>query len=60
MKTKKFDKKLILNKTTVVTLEQNQMKGIYGGTLPTEMFCKPTNWGCPTDWGCRISDIPYC
>jgi hypothetical protein len=48
MKTKKFDKKLNLNKTTIVTLGKNQMKVINGGTLPTEMFCKPTNWGCPT------------
>jgi hypothetical protein len=60
MKTKKFDKKLILNKTTIVTLEQNQMKGIYGGTLPTEMQC-PTEIKCiPTYWGCRITDTPYC
>ncbi len=53
MKTKKFDKKLILNKTTIVTLEQKQMNEIYGGTLPTDNKCKPTQWGCPTD-------IPYC
>ena len=48
MKTKKFDKKLVLNKTTIVTLVQNQMNAVYGGTLPTEMECKPTDWGCPT------------
>lgn len=53
MKTKKFDKKLNLNKTTIVSLEQKQMNEIHGGTLPTEMKCKPTDWGCPTD-------VPVC
>lgn len=53
MKTKNFDKKLILNKTTIVTLELKQMNELHGGTLPTEMKCKPTDRGCPTD-------VPYC
>ncbi len=50
MKTQRFDKKLTLNKKTIATLDQDQMQGIYGGTLPTEMFCKTSrDYPCPTD-----------
>jgi len=65
MKTKNFDKKLILNKKTIVTLEQEQMNELHGGTLPTEMTCPteikciPTYWDCPTRLGCP-TETPYC
>jgi len=55
MKNQKFNKKLSLNKQTVAALDQNQMSGVYGGTLPTEMYCKTTrDYPCATDT-CRCS-----
>lgn len=58
MKNQKFDKKLFLNKQTVATLAQDQMNQVYGGTLPTEMYCKTTrDYPCPTDVTCRCSAL---
>lgn len=49
MKAKEFHKKLLLNRSTIDNLDQSHMTRICGGTLPTEMYCKPTDWDCPTD-----------
>jgi len=54
MKDQKFNKKLSLNKQTVAALDQNQMNGVYGGTLPTEMYCKTTRDYPCTTLGCGI------
>lgn len=59
MKNQKFNKKLSLNKQTVAALDQNQMGSVYGGTLPTEMFCKTTrDYPCGTNT-CQCS-YPEC
>ncbi len=63
MKTQ-INKKLALNKKTIAPLGHQQMNGIHGGTLPTEMFCKTTrDYPCPTDptyRTCEQTQEPYC
>jgi hypothetical protein len=56
MKSKKFDKKLMLKKKTVVNLKSHDMKGIYGGA-DTEVWCPTGFTYCVT--GC-ISECPRC
>jgi hypothetical protein len=58
MKTRKFDKKLVLSKETVADLTGNEMRAVYGG-LATDYYvskcvtdclsCYPTNQSkcCP-------------
>lgn len=49
MKTKNFDKKLILNKTTVASLELAEMNDIKGGidrSLLTACLTCATNYPC--------------
>jgi natural product precursor len=57
MKTKKFNKKLGLNKTTIADLDVRQMKGLKGGgiTETCPWVCEPTrkcSGGCPVTEGC--------
>jgi natural product precursor len=52
MTTRKFDKKLVLNKRTVSHLDNKEMKNLHGGAKVTqrETLCPPTcltcNWEC--------------
>ena len=68
MKTKKFNKRLSLNKKTVANLSNYELNYVLGGVLTNETIfhacdtegiaCRPTTQctgGCPTDW---CSDIP--
>ena len=43
MKTKSFNKKLVLNKTTIVNLNGEEMSGLKGGFL-TLITCPVTAW----------------
>lgn len=45
MKTRKFDKKLTLNKETVSNLNNGQMKLAYGGAPPTDVVYEKTVGG---------------
>jgi hypothetical protein len=60
MKTKKFNKILVLNKKTVVNLDIDQMKGIYGGeSTPMSLcltYCWPNN-NCISNTICQ-EDCP--
>jgi len=38
MKTKKFEKKLTLSKTTVANLENEELLAIKGGTVATKLY----------------------
>jgi hypothetical protein len=61
MKTKVIDKKLSLNKKTVVNLEQKTMQGIYGGaTERTDCFsnCASDCFRCMTITRCSDCCIP--
>ena len=42
MKTKKFNKKLDLNKSTVVNLNNNDISKVYGGAVTEYPACIPT------------------
>jgi natural product precursor len=44
MKTKKFNRKLNLNKNTVSNLDNSTMKNIKGGTLLSDCLC--SNFDC--------------
>ena len=48
MKTKRFDKKLVLNKKTIAHLVNGEMKAVEGGVLIT-YTCPDTCRTCPTD-----------
>ncbi len=59
MKTKKFNKRLTLNKSTVVNLNNSDMSKVYGGewTDPGECIrtvnftkCANSCTLCPTEW----------
>jgi len=53
MKTKKFNKKLALNKKTVVNLDGSMMNGVKGGT--------DTYYTCPTGFTvCRTACVTEC
>ncbi len=54
MKTKKFNKKLTLNKKTVVNLDSSNMNGVQGGIVETYYTC-PTNLT-----HCRTRCATYC
>jgi len=54
MKTKKFEKKLSINKSTVTHLQGSDLKNIKGGAVTQIMGC--TNIYCNT----IISCIKYC
>jgi hypothetical protein len=67
MKTKKFNKKLTLNKKTISNLENGQMKDAYGGA-PSDIYYKQTGpidppppvytcYSCPN---CPVSICPDC
>ena len=51
MKTKKFSKKLSLNKKTIADLDNGKMKGVYGGVLQSVntdcASCFYTGCNCP-------------
>lgn len=56
MKTKRFDKKLVLNKKTIAHLHNGEMKAVAGGNPPGPI-CKSAplltcvsafGWSCPT------------
>jgi hypothetical protein len=47
MKTKKFSKKLVLNKKTVANLENGEMKKVQGGKTVVSCPCPRTEF-CPT------------
>jgi len=49
MKTKKFSKKLWLNKKTIADLKSNEMKNVYGA----DTTCK-----CPPDWTITCGSTP--
>lgn len=56
MKTKKFSKKLVLNKKTIVNLDGRSMSGIIGGltavtNCPEDDNCISAPWLCYTDPG---------
>ena len=55
MKTKKLDKKLILNKQTVVRLNNDEMKKLEGGVSIAHDSCAHS--GCPN---CMESTIVFC
>jgi hypothetical protein len=48
MKTKKFEKKLVLKKKTIANLNNGQLGQVKGGLLPTRTDCL-TCVDCPTD-----------
>jgi hypothetical protein len=67
MKSKKFEKKLELNKETIANLKINQMKDIRGGLAPSEKSECATCSGCTCPNYCsqqtcsNLSDQPsYC
>lgn len=49
MKTKKFMKRLALNKKTIANLNSNQMKSVIGGESGDPPSC-PTHPNCGTSW----------
>jgi len=61
MKAKKLEKKLTLNKATIVNLNNDQMDSARGGTAPTIEPCtnrictRPIV--CDTEWDCGTSDL---
>jgi natural product precursor len=54
MNTKKTRKKLVLNKSTVASLENTNMKVVYGGIDPTVIVSMCLR--CPPDWTLLCSD----
>lgn len=59
MKTKKFEKKLSLNKKTIADLEageQNAVKGGFGGTGRSFCWCYPSLPTCT----CPYTGVPVC
>lgn len=54
MKTKKFNKRLALNKNTVANLNNGDMRSIYGGsdTTPTRCIVTMDITNCQTDCVC--------
>jgi hypothetical protein len=48
MKTKKFNKRLALNKKTIADLNDSQKDAVYGGDLASKLFsaCCPTAHTC--------------
>jgi len=57
MKTKAFNKRLELNKTTVANLEDRQMDKVKGGTRTIPWVCN-TSWAEPCN--CNTSDADPC
>jgi natural product precursor len=49
MKTKTFEKKLSLNKKTVVDLDNREMKKIYGGISTGVYTCYPCTYAMCTE-----------
>jgi len=49
MKTKKFSKKLALNKKTIADLKSNDMVDIHGGELPPRSWPYTGCFACFTD-----------
>ncbi len=50
MKTKKFDKKLVLNKKTISDLKNGELEAVIGGrtrTCYTVLFLDDVCWACP-------------
>jgi hypothetical protein len=56
MKTKKFEKKLALNKQTVSNLNKSQMNGINGAGPTTNITCE----FCDTVVSCEETLCPIC
>jgi natural product precursor len=60
MKTKKFNKKLSLNKKTIANLGNNELNYVLGGYPTDARICKPTTQctgGCvETDYSCPPCD----
>ena len=52
MKTKKFTKKLLLNKTTVTNLSNDESKKILGGNNTAEFTSCPEACLCLSDYDC--------
>jgi len=62
MKTKRFDKKLVLNKKTIAHLGRGELNAVEGGIecLMTISYC-PTYRTCPTDCKtCLQTGVPVC
>jgi hypothetical protein len=64
MKQKKFNKKLGLNKSTVVNLNRQEMKAAQGGDDVTwqTLCCIPTGWSvckCPTGDTLECVTVPH-
>lgn len=64
MKTKKFTKKLAINKNTVAHLDNSDMDNAKGGYVKTTIqwcisrrFCSEYPFNCETRYDCSI---PYC
>ncbi len=64
MKTKKFGKKLSLNKMTIVHLHDSKLKEIHGGEAPglSDIICLPTSpvKSCVTCGGGTTCIMPSC
>lgn len=57
MKTKKFDKKLVLTKVTVAALDSGKMKNLEGGAITDRTYCtQPV--GCSNPNWCATDDCP--
>jgi hypothetical protein len=54
MKSKHFEKKLVLNKRTVVHLNKLKMKAVHGGA--TRLTCDE----CDTVWSCEVTFCEKC
>ena len=52
MKTKKFNKKLGLNKKTIADLNEPDMQSLRGGTQSYDTCGFTRIWECPTDFTC--------
>jgi hypothetical protein len=65
MKTKKFNKKLVVNKKTVANLNINDMRSAHGGAHTYNTYCpecppNPSWVSCEacTEWYCPTYDCP--
>ena len=56
MKSKKINKKLVLKKSTITNLDNNDLNSVYGGALPTYVktvcftLCVSNCYLCPTNF----------
>jgi len=53
MKTKRFDKKLVLNKKTIVHLDNGEMKALEAGINHCKTITTPTCGPIPPTWTCN-------